>query len=139
VQVGPSAEIFRKPNSEFVARFVGVRNVFQGEVRPGKDGYKVLDIDGAEIAVVTDLTGWVHGSIRPEEIIIASDPLRSSARNCLRGRIVSIADRGTVVYVTIRVPPDFICVITRRSLEDMELREGLEVYIAFKASAVHVF
>ena len=36
-------------------------------------------------------------------------------------------------------PPDFTCVITRRSLEEMELREGLEVYIAFKASAVHVF
>jgi len=39
----------------------------------------------------------------------------------------------------VRVPPDFTCVITRRSLEEMELREGLEVYIAFKASAVHIF
>jgi molybdopterin-binding protein len=131
--------IFRKPNSEFVARFVGVRNVFQGEVRPGKDGYKMLDIGGAEIAVVTNLVGQVHASIRPEDIIISSDPLRSSARNCFPGRITNIADRGTLVYVTVRVPPDFICVITRRSLEEMELREELEIYIAFKASAVHVF
>nr|MBC8252858.1 TOBE domain-containing protein [Ardenticatenia bacterium] len=51
----------------------------------------------------------------------------------------SLDDRGTVVYVTVRIPPDFICIATRRSLEEMELKEGMEVYIAFKASAVHVF
>jgi len=157
VQMGPPEEIFRKPGSEFVARFVGVRNIFQGEVRPGEDGYKVLSLDPStssgqapsagsghrevEIAVVTDpvLIGKVHASVRPEEIVISREPLRSSARNSFRGRIVDIADRGTVVYVTVRVPPDFTCVITRRSLEEMALREGLDVYIAFKASAVHVF
>jgi len=139
VQVGSPEEIFRKPGCEFVARFVGVRNVFQGEIRPGEDGYKVLHLDGVGIAVVTDLVGRVHGSIRPEEIIISREPLRSSARNCFRGCIVNIADRGAVVYVTVRVPPDFTCMITWRSLEEMELQEGLEVYIAFKASAVHVF
>jgi len=139
VQVGPPEEIFRKPGSEFVARFVGVRNIFRGEIRPGEDGYQVLCLDGVEIAMVTGLTGQAHASIRPEEIVISREPLRSSARNSFRGRIVDIADRGTVVYVTVRIPPDFTCIITRRSLEEMELQEGLEVYIAFKASAVHVF
>jgi molybdopterin-binding protein len=149
VQVGAPEEIFRKPGSEFVARFVGVRNVFRGELRPGEGGYKMLQLDGVEIAVVTDLvpTGPAHGSIRPEDILISKAPLRSSARNSFHSRIVDISDRGTVIYVTVRVPfdcvqakpLDFICVITRRSLEEMELREGLEVYIAFKASAVHVF
>ncbi|HIP97512.1 MAG TPA: ABC transporter ATP-binding protein [Anaerolineae bacterium] len=155
VQIGSPEEIFRKPSSEFVARFVGVRNIFRGEIRSGEDGYKVLPLNGVEIAVVTGLTGRVHASIRPEEIVISREPLHSSARNSFRGRIVNIANRGAVVYVTVRVPfdatlqlrsgqaqgkpPDFISMITRRSLEEMELREGLEVYIAFKASAVHVF
>ncbi len=139
VQVGSPEEIFRRPGSEFVARFVGVRNIFRGEVHPGDDGYQMLCLDGVEIAVVTGLTGQAHGSIRPEEIVVSREPLRSSARNSFRGRIVDITDRGTVVYVTVRVPPDFTCIITRRSLEEMELREGLEVYIAFKASAVHIF
>ncbi len=139
VQVGSPEEIFRRPGSEFVARFVGVRNIFRGEIRPGDNGYKVLFLDGMEIAVVTGLTGQAHGSIRPEEIVISREPLRSSARNSFRGRIVNIADRGMLIYVTVHVPPDFTCMITRRSLEEMELREGLEVYIVFKASAVHVF
>lgn len=139
VQMGSPEEIFRKPGSEFVAHFVGVRNIFRGEIRPGEDGYKVLRLNEIEIAVVTDLAGQVHGSIRPEDIILSKERLRSSARNSFCGRVVDIVDRGTVVYVTVRVPPDFICAITRASLEEMELREGVEVYIALKASAVHVF
>lgn len=145
VQVGPPEEIFRKPGSEFVARFVGVRNIFRGELHPGEDGYQLLSLKGIKIAVVTELSGRVHASIRPEDIVLSQEPLRSSARNSFRSRIVDIADRGTVVYVTVRVPgagdlrSDFICMITRRSLEEMGLREGLEVYIAFKASTVHVF
>jgi len=147
VQVGSAEDIFRKPASEFVARFVGVRNVFRGEIRPGEEGYQVLCLDpstgsgqrGVEMAVVTRLTGQAHASLRPEDIIVSREPLRSSARNSFRGHVVDIADRGRLIYVTVRVPPDFTCVITRRSLEEMGLRKGLEVYIAFKASAVHVF
>jgi len=81
----------------------------------------------------------VHASVRPEDIVLSRQPLLSSARNAFRGQIVDISDRGTIVYITVRIPPDFICMITRRSLEEMELKEGMMVHIAFKASAVHVF
>jgi len=147
VQMGPPEEIFRRPSSEFVARFVGVRNIFRGEVRPNNGSHKVFALDGLEIAVVTELEGGVHGSIRPEDILLSTAPLHSSARNSFCGQIVGIGDRGTIIYVTVRVPSgstrgksrDFTCMITRTSLEEMDLREGLEVYMAFKASAVHVF
>jgi len=139
VQVGTPEEIFRRPANEFVARFVGVRNIFRGEAYPAEDGYKLISLDEVEIAAVTELEGPVHVSIRPEDIVLSREPLVSSARNAFRGWIAGISDRGTIVYVTIRVPPDFVCIITRRSLEEMELKEGMWVHIAFKASAVHVF
>jgi len=185
VQVGTPEEIFRRPANEFVARFVGVRNIFRGEALSEESGYKLVCLDpsagpwssgtcpgpfvlghrtgpygtvpkdqgrqvqgprtegsghrGVEIVAVTELEGPVHASIRPEEVVLSREPLLSSARNGFRGRIVGISDRGTVVYVTVRIPPDFICMITRRSLEEMNLREGMWVHIAFKASAVHVF
>jgi molybdopterin-binding protein len=137
VQVGPPEAIFRKPATEFVARFVGVRNVLRGEVQPGHDPR--FRCAGLEVAVVTDLAGPARASIRPEDIVLSREPLRSSARNCFCGHITAIAERGALVTVTVSVPPDFVCAITCRSLEEMELREGAEVYIAFKASAVHVF
>ncbi len=139
VQVGTPEEIFRRPANEFVARFVGVRNIFRGQAHPAEDGHKLVSLDGLSIAVVTELEGSVHASVRPEDIVLSRQPLRSSARNAFGGQIVDISDRGAIVYVTVRVPPDFICMITRRSLEEMELREGMGVHIAFKASAVHVF
>lgn len=144
LQVGTPEEVFRKPNSEFVARFVGVRNIFKGELRPAEDGHKLLSIGGTEVAVVTELTGQVYGSLRPEDIIISREPFRSSVRNSFPGRIAGIADRGSIIYVTVclstgKTPLELTCAITKRSLEELALREGEEVYAAFKASAVHVF
>jgi molybdate transport system ATP-binding protein len=139
VQVGSPEEIFRKPVSEFVARFVGVRNIFVGTARVTQDGYAVMSLDGAEIMAATNLKGSVHVSIRPEEIVISRQRQESSAQNSLVGRIVNIADRGAVVWVTVCVPPEFTSMITKRSLEEMRLREGMDVHVSFKASAVHVF
>jgi molybdopterin-binding protein len=139
VQVGSPEDIFRKPNSEFVAHFVGMRNVFRGEIRAQDGRHKVLRQAEVDMAVATDLLGDGHGSIRPEDILISREPLRSSALNCFPGCIAEIDNRGAIVYVTVHVPPDFVCMITRRSLEEMALETGQEVYITFKASAVHVF
>lgn len=140
VQRGTPEDIFRRPESKFVAHFVGVRNVFAGTVEGQREGsHKSFKSGDLQMAVVTDLTGHVHASIRPEDIIISTEPVRSSARNCMQGRVVEVADRGTMIYIVVDVPPYFTCVITRRSLEEMDLREGKTVYIAFKASAVHVF
>lgn len=139
VQIGTSAEIFRRPNSEFVARFVMTRNIIEGEVLDGPDRQAVFRADGTELAVVTELRGKLHASIRPEDILISQEPLRSSALNSLQGTIDGIADRGSVIYLTVNVPPQFTCLITRRSYQEMALKEEQPVFITFKASAVHVF
>jgi molybdopterin-binding protein len=138
-QFGPPEDIFRKPSSESVARFVGVQNVFQGEIVPRDDGRRMLIIDDIEIAVPAELSGRAHASLRPEDILLSKKPIHSSARNVFKGHITEIVDRGTLIYVTVNVPPSFTCAITRMSLEEMALQTGAEVYIAFKASAVHVF
>ncbi len=157
VQVGSPQDIFRRPASEFVARFVGSRNIFSGRVEDAAQGsHKEFALDGLRFAVVTALTGPAHASLRPEDIILSQESLRSSARNCFPGVVAEVADRGAFIYVTVRVAssphpsplpegegtassPHFICTITHRSREEMNLREGSEVYVAFKASAVHVF
>lgn len=139
MQIGTSEQIFRQPNSEFVARFAMSRNIFAGEVHDGDDECAIINTGGVEIAVTTELRGRFHASIRPEDILISTEPLKSSARNCLRGNISRVADRGSTLLLTVTVPPDFICLVTRRSFEEMELAKGKEVFLTFKASAVHVF
>ena len=138
-QVGTPEQIFHQPNSEFVARFAMVRNIFTGEVVERDDGSIVFRTEDTELMIVTDLRGKSHASVRPEDILISPEPLRSSARNSFCGTITHIADRGSTLYLTVNLPPDFICLVTRRSLEEMGLAEGQRVYITFKASAVHIF
>ncbi len=137
-QVGTVDDVFRHPSSEFVARFVGARNLFGGVVEHGEGG-SVLSHDGVKIAVVTDRGGPAHVSIRPEDILISRGEIHSSARNSYRGKITKIVDRGPLIYVTVCVPLPFVVIITRRSLVEMALEVGMEVYIVFKASAVHLF
>jgi len=137
-QVGTPEEVFRRPQSEFVARFVGGRNLFQGRVETLPDGIRCVRLDGVRV-VVTHGTGNVRLMVRPEDILLSHQPLASSARNVFRGRVVAATDSGPVLLVTVDVPPRFTALITRRSWDDLGLAEGKEVYLTFKASAVHVF
>jgi len=139
VQVGTPAEILRRPSSEFAARFALSRNVFNGRAGDGQDGYAIVDIGGAKLMAVTDERGEVRMSLRPEDILISRERFQSTARNCFPGVVSEIADRGSVVYVTASVPPDFTCLITRQAFEELDLKKGVRVWITFKASAIHVF
>jgi molybdopterin-binding protein len=138
-QIGTPTQIFRQPNSEFVARFAMVRNILNGAVVDTGDGKLTFRTEGVDIVVVTDLRGKLRASIRPEDILISPEPLYSSARNSFCGTITSVIDKGSTLYLTVTLPPDFICMVTRRSFEDMGLAAGKVVYITFKASAVHIF
>ena len=148
VQVGTPEEVFRRPESEFVARFVGAHNIFEGTItgHAGK-AFKTFAVSSSsgsghgelEVAVLTDLSGEAHVAIRPEDIVLSLDPPHPASPNCFRARIVDIADRGTLIHVTLRTPLEIACVVTRRCAEEMELQSGKEVHIAFKPEVVHVF
>jgi molybdopterin-binding protein len=139
LQIGTVEQVFRQPNSEFVARFAMTRNIFVGEVRESDDDYALVDIEGTQIGVITDLRGKRHASIRPEDILLSTQPFISSARNTFKGTITRVSSKGSTVYLSINVPPEFVCLVTKHSFEEMDLREGGEAYVTFKASAVHVF
>ena len=138
-QIGTPEEFLRQPSSEFVARFALSRNIFSGRVMEIEDGCAVIDVGGTRLRATTETKGEVRLSIRPEDILVSREPLQSTARNCYQGVISNIADRGSVMYVTVTLPPDFICIITRQAFDELRLRKGVEVWITFKASAIHVF
>jgi ABC-type Fe3+/spermidine/putrescine transport system ATPase subunit len=128
----------RRPNSEFVAGFALSRNLFQGNAAGAEDS-ALVDIGGVRIRAETAVRGAVHVSIRPEDIFIAIEPIRSTAGDSFQGQITGVMDKGAVIYVTVSVPPDFTCLVSRQSLAELGLGIGMEVYITVRASAVHVF
>jgi len=138
-QVGTPEEIFRHPNSEFVARFAMTRNIYRGEVESSNGTGTVFRVDDTRFIVAVAADGATHATIRPEDILISSEPVTSSARNCLPGTVSRIIDKGSTLYITVSVPPDMSCLVTRHSYEEMELEEGKHVYLTFKASSIHLF
>ena len=75
-QMGSPTEIYYRPNSEFVADFIGECNFLKGKVREALPDETVVDIGGRPVSVAT--TGTSVGSdaeivLRPEAIIIADE------------------------------------------------------------------
>lgn len=138
VQVGTSDEIFQRPKSEFVASFVGTENIFRGRSEV-EGGIANIDIgEGVQLEAVSEREGEVKACIRPEEIIVSNQPIQSSGRNMFEGEIVGVTKRESTVKLRIDTGQEFSVVITKRSLSDMGLEIGEKVYLAFKASSVHV-
>jgi len=96
-------------------------------------------VDGVRIASASSRDGQVYASVRPEDILISLAPIESSARNTFSGKIQDIADIGTIMKVTVDAGIEIVAAITRRSFLDMNLREGIDVFLTFKAVDVHVF
>jgi len=138
-QVGTPQDILRRPASVFVAEFALSRNVFTANATDAGEGYAAADIGDAVVMVATHLRGPVHLTVRPEDILLSLEPLRSSARNAFEGTVTEVVERGSVVYVTVTVPPEFVCLVTSHSREELGLKEGVRVWLHFKATAVHAF
>ena len=137
VQEGAPIDVLRKPNSKFVAEFLGMENIFPAKIYR-KDGLTLADIGPLTLTVSPHIEGNAYISIRPEDILISKDKFSSSARNSLCGKITNILDLADLIHVKIDAGVEFVSYITRQSLEEMELKKDMQVYITFKASAVNV-
>jgi len=136
VSEGRSGDILR---GKLMKNFTLAVNVFSGESEPVGDGLaRIALLGGPEIQAVTGKKGPVIVRIRPEDVVLSTQPVDTSARNRLRGPISTIVDEGATVLVGVDVGTDAFARISHASLEEMDLRIGREVWLLFKASSVEV-
>ena len=154
LQSGPPATVFRKPASPYVAEFLGAENVFAGTVHPASGQTPVDSDEGVSVgqrllefrteglsflAVGSSAQGSAYAVIRAEEIIISLEPVAMSARNRFRGKVSELAELGALTRVVIDVGGvPLIASLTTQSASEMKLSQGREVYVSFKAMAVHL-
>ncbi len=138
-QAGAPSDVFQHPKSEFVARFVGIRNVFKGRLEAaaaGQPGEAAFVTNGLRFHVLTDgPPGPGLVLVRSEDITLSPGRPESSARNCVQGTVREIVPVRLGVEVYIDAGVEMAALVTPGSVEHMELREGLSVWAAFKASA----
>ncbi|GAB1818310.1 ABC transporter ATP-binding protein [Herbidospora sp. RD11066] len=105
VQLGKPREIYQKPNSRFVAEFIGTSNFIPAKVtaRTG-DRYSVVTKEGPLVldsAAGVPAGGDVIVSIRPEAVEVSGEP--GSGVNEWRGQVVTRAYLGEAVDHVVRV------------------------------------
>jgi molybdopterin-binding protein len=135
-EVSPK-DLFNSSSSE-LARFTRSENVFFGDSRIIEGVAQISIGENVEIAAAMKQEGRVLIQIRPEDIIISLEKMDSSARNNLKGRIVSIIDTGSIVKLKVNAGGIFTAQITHKSLLEMGLNVGQEIYLTFKASSVNL-
>jgi len=124
-------------SSRFLAGFARLENVFSGFSKVTREGTSIVDAgDGVQIETAFEKTGKTTVFVRPEDIILSSNPIVSSARNSFEGRIVEISNLGSIVRLRVKAGRDFTVQITKRSFNDMQLNIDSKVFLAFKASSV---
>ena len=135
-QVGQVDDIFKKPVSAFTADFVGMKNIFKARFNGAQIFLEGLEIKPAQ----PPGNGQGHFAIRPEDVEISRNAVRPDTDNVFPGRIIGILDQGFTYEVHIRTDGAvFKSLVTKRDLFQLALQEGQDIFVGFKAAAVHTF
>jgi molybdate transport system ATP-binding protein len=134
VQTGTPAEVTEHPRSQYVADLVGV-NLMRGQADHGSvrmPGGPVVAVAGAE-------SGEVFAVIHPRAVSLYRRRPEGSPRNVWPGRVGGIELMGGRVRVRIDGDIPVVAEVTPAALSELNLDEGDEVWLSFKATDVGVY
>lgn len=134
VQTGTPAEVTERPRSQYVADLVGV-NLLRGQAEHGS----VLMPSGPVVAAAGAESGDVFAVIHPRAIALHRLRPEGSPRNVWAGRVSGVELMGGRVRVRIDGDVPVVAEVTPAALNDLNLDEGGEVWISFKATEVGVY
>jgi molybdate transport system ATP-binding protein len=134
VQTGTAAEVTEHPRSQYVADLVGV-NLLRGEADHGS----VKLTSGQVVAAAGAELGEVFAVVHPRAIAIHRTHPEGSPRNVWSGRASNIELLGNRVRVRIDGEVPLVAEVTPAALKELNLVEGGEVWLSFKATDVAVY
>ena len=142
---GEPHRLLTAPSAMPIAQLTGVENILFLSVTASDKarGLTALDIGSQSLMIpYTDVEVGevVPVAIRAEDIIISLEPdISVSARNILPGKIQDLDVKSERTWLSILVEWHHLAVkITHEARDQLQLREGLEVYCVIKASAINL-
>ena len=142
---GEPHRLLTAPSAMRIAQMTGVENILFLSVRDSNKarGWTALEI-GSQALIIpyidVEVGAAVPVAIRAEDIIISLKPdIPVSARNILLGQIQYLDVKSDRTWLSILVEWHHLAVkITHEAREQLQLKEGSEVYCVMKASAVNI-
>ncbi|HEY1162871.1 MAG TPA: ABC transporter ATP-binding protein, partial [Candidatus Dormibacteraeota bacterium] len=134
VQTGTPGEVTERPRSQYVADLVGV-NLLRGQADHGF----VRVSEESVIAAAAAEAGDVFAVIHPRAVALHQRRPEGSPRNAWQGRVSVIELLGGRVRVRVEAEVPLVAEVTPAAMSDLEVEEGGQVWVSFKATDVGVY
>ena len=105
-QIGSAEEIYDRPQTRFVADFIGQINLLNADVVGREGDFCVIEIDGERVRVQqapADALGKVTAGLRPQHLKIMPPGSAAEGQNLLRGQIRNRIFSGNLAHVDIEL------------------------------------
>jgi len=138
VQAGSPAEVARRPQTDYVARLVGL-NLLRGVA----SGHLVRLAGGGTVQLAQSATGPAYVAFSPAAVALFARRPEGSPRNVWLGRVSSLEPHGVGVRVEIAGAPDtnssILAEITPAAVVDLGIVPGSSMWVAVKASDIDIY
>jgi molybdate transport system ATP-binding protein len=144
VAEGKPIDVLNQPQKESVANLTGVENLFDVRILERNPERGTLTCEAGGCRLEIPYIDWpadrsLRVGLRSGDILLAvSHPEGLSAQNILPGRIQSIDSGDYEVCLKVDCGRVFDVTLTRTATERLELGQGSEVWLIFKAHSCHV-
>jgi iron(III) transport system ATP-binding protein len=133
VQLGTPREIYRSPENEFVARFIGEMSFLPARIAGQEGDYALLDTSAGRMRARAPRNG-IQGSacllgVRPEDLVVTGDD-PAADDNLIAGEIVQSRFIGEAVMYAVRVGDTELMF---KAHHRVELADGAPVRLAAAA------
>ncbi len=138
-QIGTGEEIFDKPSSSYVAKFLGI-NAFKGKALKSRNGLLEVEANGVQLlaSAAPDLEGKdVIATLKPENITLSKSADRDSG-NCVEGTITEMVQMRSTAQVTVDIGFVLKARLQLGAVKTLGLNIGDKVYVCFDAHALNV-
>ena len=137
-QVGTPMDVYRAPQTRFVADFVGTNNIIDGVVSACAGGDCRIATDLGVVASsnpsnATIATGDKIHLVVSAGVVAVNDPAASASANAVTTRLVGESFVGNVVTLVLEAGggQELKVQLQQRALQDLKLRANDEVTLTF--------
>jgi len=136
VQTGTTEAVFERPNSRFVAQFVGTENVFAGQASPNGDSTRVDLEAGLEIEATDSAEGETLACVRPEYVSVRAD--QPSDGQWIEGELHDVSRREAAVQLDVQAAVTITARLTTSAYADLDATVGDTVFVGVDPESVHL-
>ena len=126
----------------FLSGMFSETNYLEGEVVESNTGITTFKISTDLIEILGDYTigSRVGILLKPEDIILSREPIRTSARNMIKAKIIKFVKHNPgVINIHLKVDRlNMVSRITEQAQQELRLQLGDDIFAIFKASSPQI-